>query len=98
MKFTFKRTQTDAIDWKTELPRFRAARAEHEGLFGDAADMAEIDNEISRRAASISLAAGCSLAQAYERFLMAAKTDGTEEQELLAAHFKAVADLVHARR
>jgi len=94
--FKFKRdTSTTAIDWPTELNRYRAARAAGH-VQVSAVDKATVDQEISRRIHALhfrNAAAGYVAAQAM--FFERARVTGTDEAVLLDASFRGLLTVIN---
>jgi len=93
-KHYFSRNAAKRIDWKTELPRYVAARAADEEFVVTAADKKEADDEIIRRVNELEFASGRGEAAAWKEFNKRALARGTEERALLEVSMRGVLDVV----
>jgi hypothetical protein len=83
MKFS-RNTQTQKIDWETELPRFFAAKAEGVAFDVTAADKDEADAAIRRKVDALHFEHGHGYPHAWATFFDRARTKGSEEHGLLS--------------
>ena len=92
-RFTFTRNATGTIDFAASLPKFIAA-SKDEPHAVSAKEMAEIDNELLRRAQTFSNTRKRGMADAWDALIEASRIEGSDEHALVKAHFCSVVDLV----
>jgi hypothetical protein len=83
MKFS-RNSQTNKIDWETELPRFFSAKAQGVTFNVTLADKDEADAAIRRKVDALHFEHGHGYPLAWQAFFDRAKVQGSEEHGLVA--------------